>query len=55
MQRSGFLMSFESLPDELLPAVFSHVSPGTLLKLSLVCALTLQGHVPSSAALTLAN
>lgn len=29
-------MSFATLPDELLPAVFSHLSPGTLIKLSLV-------------------
>ena len=30
------IMSFESLPDEVLPGIFSCVSPGTLLKLSLV-------------------
>ena len=29
-------MSFEFLPDEVLPAVFSNVTPGALLKLSLV-------------------
>jgi len=34
-------MSFEILPDELLPAVFSHLSPGMMLKLSLVRLTTL--------------
>lgn len=36
-------MSFEMLPDELLPAVFSHLSPGVMLKLSLVCKRFAQG------------
>lgn len=34
----AFAMSFDELPDELLPAVFSHVPPGTLIKLTLVRA-----------------
>ncbi|DBA79611.1 TPA: hypothetical protein ACH3X1_008296 [Trebouxia sp. C0004] len=36
-------MSFEVLPDELLPAVFSHLSPGMVLKVSLVCKRFAQG------------
>lgn len=29
-------MSFDTLPDEIVPGIFSHVSPGALLNLSLV-------------------
>ena len=32
-------MSFGVLPDDLLPTVFSHLSPGTILRLSMVGTL----------------
>ena len=39
----SYIMSFDSLPDEVLPVIFSNVSPGALLKLSLVSEISYRG------------
>ena len=39
----SYIMSFDSLPDEVLPVIFANVSPGALLKLSLVSEISYRG------------